>query len=237
MISVHPTKCKALRLDQMPTYSLLNRLNYNFFKYLIRFGSVPYFRIRYTGLNNIPAEGGVLAVSNHQSHLDPPLVGAGCPRRMNYLARESLFRFAPFGRFIYSVGAIPLDREGVGLSGIKESLKRLKRGEMLLVFPEGTRTPDGEIHRFKPGFTALAVRSKSAVLPIAIEGAYRAWPRQAAFPRPRVVNVHYGPPILPREYENMDERELVRLVEERVRQCQAVLRKRPVFGKRSGEDA
>ncbi|MCC6126608.1 MAG: 1-acyl-sn-glycerol-3-phosphate acyltransferase [Pirellulales bacterium] len=215
----------------MSNYSLLNRLQYQFFKYLIRCFAAPYFRIRYSGLENIPAEGGVLAVSNHQSHLDPPLVGAGCPRRMNYLARETLFRFAPFGRLIYAVGAIPLDREGVGLSGIKESLRRLKKGEMLLVFPEGTRSPDGEMHAFKPGFTALAVRSKSAILPIAIEGAYRAWPKQAKFPRPRMVNVHYGPPILPNEYENIDERELVKLIENRVRQCQAELRKRPVFAK------
>ncbi len=168
----------------MPTYSFLNRLHYNFWKCLIRTCSVPYFRIRYTGVKNIPREGGVLAVSNHQSHLDPPLVGSGCPRRMNYLARETLFHPAVFGRFIYSVGAIPLDREGVGLSGIKESLKRLKRGEMLLVFPEGTRTPDGEIHTFKPGFTTLAVRSKSAILPIAIEGATAPGPKRPIFPVP-----------------------------------------------------
>lgn len=215
----------------MSAYSFLNHCQYNLYKNLIRFFAVPYFRIRYTGLQNIPREGGVLAVSNHQSHLDPPLVGAGCPRRMNYLARETLFRFAPFGRLIYSVGAIPLDREGVGLSGIKESLKRLKRGEMLLVFPEGTRSPDGEIHTFKPGFTTLAVRSKSAILPIAIEGAYRAWPRQARFPRPRPVNVHYGPPILSEEYAKIDERDLITLVETRIRQCQAELRKRPFYTK------
>jgi 1-acyl-sn-glycerol-3-phosphate acyltransferase len=213
----------------MPTDSFLNRLQYNFWKNLIRACAVPYFRIRYSGLKNIPREGGVLAVSNHQSHLDPPLVGSGCPRRMNYLARETLFHPAVFGRFIYSVGAIPLDREGVGLSGIKESLKRLKRGEMLLVFPEGTRTPDGEIHRFKPGFTTLAVRSKAAILPIAIEGAYRAWPKKTRFPRPRSVAVHFGPPILPTEYEAIDERALVKLVESRVRECQAELRKRPLF--------
>jgi 1-acyl-sn-glycerol-3-phosphate acyltransferase len=212
-------------------YSLFNRIHYQFFKYLIRTSAVPYFRIRYSGLENVPREGGVLAVSNHQSHLDPPLVGAGCPRRMNYLARETLFRFPPFGKFIYAVGAIPLDREGVGLSGIKESLKRLKRGEMLLLFPEGTRTPDGEIKRFKPGFTTLAVRSKSAILPVAIEGAYRAWPKRAKFPRPLAVNVHFGPPIQPKEYENISEHELVVLVEARVRECQAELRKRPVFAK------
>jgi 1-acyl-sn-glycerol-3-phosphate acyltransferase len=94
-----------------------------------------------------------------------------------------------------------------------------------------TRTPDGEINRFKPGFTTLAVRSKSAILPVAIEGAYRAWPKQAKFPRPRAVNVHYGPPILPKEYENIDERALLELVESRVRACQTELKKRPVFAK------
>jgi 1-acyl-sn-glycerol-3-phosphate acyltransferase len=215
----------------MSQLSLFNRLQYQLFKYLIRCLSVPYFRIRYSGVENIPSAGGVLVVSNHQSHLDPPLVGSGCPRRMNFLARESLFRFPPFGRLIYSVGAIPLDREGVGLSGIKESLKRLKHGEVLLVFPEGTRTPDGEIKPFKPGFTTLAVRSKSAIVPVAVEGAYRAWPKRAKFPRPRVVNVHFGPPILLKEYENLEERALAALVETRVRECQAELRKRPAFAK------
>ena len=68
------------------------------------------------------AEGGVLVVSNHQSHLDPPLIGIGCPRRMNYLARDTLFRFAPFAWLIRSVDAIPIDREGIGLGGIKEAL-------------------------------------------------------------------------------------------------------------------
>ena len=72
------------------------------------------FGVRYTGQKNIPAEGGVLVVSNHQSHLDPPLVGLGCRRHMNYLARETLFGFAPFRWLIKSLNAIPIDREGLG---------------------------------------------------------------------------------------------------------------------------
>jgi len=87
---------------------------------------------------------GVLVVSNHQSHFDPPLVGIGCWRQMNFVARESLMTFRPFGWLIRSIGAIPIDRDGIGLSGIKESLKLLKRGEMVLIFPEGTRTPPGQ---------------------------------------------------------------------------------------------
>ncbi len=95
-------------------------------------------------------------VSNHQSHLDPPLVGMACHRHMNYIARETLFAFKPFAWLIHSINAIAIDREGLGLAGIKESLKRLKNGEMVLIFAEGTRTPDGEIKPFKPGITSLA---------------------------------------------------------------------------------
>ena len=84
-----------------------------------------------------------------------------------------------------------------GSGGIKESLKRLKRGEMVLIFPEGTRTRDGEIAPFRPGFTALAVRSNAAILPVAVEGAFQVWPRWKKFPGLGRIRVHYGEPILP----------------------------------------
>jgi 1-acyl-sn-glycerol-3-phosphate acyltransferase len=203
---------------------LLARFWYRFIKAMVQLAAVVVYRVRYSGLHNIPTTGGVLAVSNHQSHLDPPLIGIGCPRPMNYLARSTLFRFAPFGWFIYSIGAIPIDREGVGLSGIKESLKRLKRGEMVLVFPEGTRTHDGEIAPFRPGFTTLAVRAKAAILPVAIEGAYQAFPRGRKLPGWGRVRVYFGDPIPPDAFAGRDEHELVAEVERRVRACQKHLR-------------
>jgi 1-acyl-sn-glycerol-3-phosphate acyltransferase len=181
---------------------------------------------RYWGRENIPGSGGVLVVSNHQSHFDPPLVGVGCPRRLNYVARDTLFGFAPFGWLIHSVGAIPIDREGMGLGGIKESLKRLKRGEMVLIFPEGTRSGDGEVGPFRPGFTALAVHSGAAILPVAIEGAFQVWPRWRKFPGRGSVQVRYGVPILPAEFAGCDERELLAKVERRVRECHAWLKNR-----------
>ncbi len=187
------------------------------------------YHVRYFGIRNIPTEGGVLVVSNHQSHWDPPLVGMASRRRMNYLARQSLFRFAPFVWLINSLDAIALDREGIGLAGIKESLKRLKRGEMVVIFPEGTRTRDGEIGPFLPGFTTLAVRAKAAILPVAIEGAFAAWPRWRKLPRPGTIHVCYGPPLMPAEIAGMDERALLAEVERRVRQCQAELRRHPRF--------
>jgi 1-acyl-sn-glycerol-3-phosphate acyltransferase len=135
------------------------------------------------------------------------------------IARETLFEFTPFAWLIRSINAIPIDREGFGIAGIKESLRRLKRGEMVLIFPEGTRTPDGEIKQFRPGITSLAVRSRSAILPVAIAGAFQCWPKSQTFPRPGKIRVHYGRPILPQEYEGLNEEELVNLVENRVSQC------------------
>ncbi len=187
------------------------------------------FQVRYTGRENIPAEGGVLVISNHQSHFDPALIGLGCPRQMNYLARDTLFHFAPFRWLIRSLDAIPINREGIGLAGIRESLRRLKRGEVVLIFPEGTRSPDGRIAPFRPGFTALAVRSKAAILPAAIEGANLAWPRHQKLPGLGRICVHYGKPILPEELVGCDERELVEEVQRRVRACHARLREHSIF--------
>ncbi len=216
----------------MSQRSLLSIAWYSFLRRLLQLFGVLCYRVRYSGMHNIPATGGVLVVSNHQSHFDPPFIGMGCRRRMNYLARDTLFGFAPLRWLIRSLDAIPIDREGLGLSGIKESLRRLKHGEMVLIFPEGTRTRDGEITTFRPGFTALAVRSNSAILPVAIDGAYAAWPRRQKFPSLGRVHVHYGPSILPAEIAGYDERELIAEVERRVRECQAEISRHPAFGRR-----
>jgi 1-acyl-sn-glycerol-3-phosphate acyltransferase len=213
----------------MSQRSLPNRFWYQFLRWLIYLTGVLAYGVRYWGRENIPKDGPVLVVSNHQSHFDPPLIGAGSTRRMNYLARETLFHFAPLGWLIRTVDAIPIDRDGLGLNGIKESLRRLKRGEMVLIFPEGTRTRDGAVAPFRPGFTVLAARTKAWILPVAIEGAFEAWPRSQKLPRLGTIHVCYGRPIPPEEVVGCDERELLAVVERRVRQCHASLRKHPAF--------
>jgi 1-acyl-sn-glycerol-3-phosphate acyltransferase len=213
----------------MSQRSLRSRLGYQFLRWMIYWTGVFFYGLRYFGVKNIPKAGPVLVVSNHQSHFDPPLVGTGSRRRMNYVARETLFRFSPLAWLIRSLDAIPIDRDGLGLNGIKESLRRLKRGEMVLIFPEGTRTRDGEIAPFRPGFTALAARSQAAILPVAIEGAFAAWPRTQKLPGRGTIHVLYGEPISPAEVAAFDERELAAEVERRVRQCLADLRKHPAF--------
>ena len=183
------------------------------------------FRIRCEGRQHVPADGGALVLSNHQSHLDPVLIGLACDRRLNYLARDTLFGFAPFRWLIKSLDAIPIDREGMGLGGLKETLKRLKADEMVLIFPEGTRTVDGEVASLKPGFCALAKRAKVPLVPAAIEGAWHAWPRSKPLPRRSDIHVQFGPAILPDEIAHYDDRELVAEVERRIRQCHALARR------------
>jgi 1-acyl-sn-glycerol-3-phosphate acyltransferase len=183
------------------------------------------FHVRFSGRENIPKEGGVLVVSNHQSHLDPPLIGLGCPRQISPIGRETLFDVPLLGPVMKLLGTIPIDREGMGISGIKESLRRLKHGELVLIFPEGTRSEDGQIAPFKPGFGTLAIRSRAYILPVAIEGAFACWPRSRKLPRLGRIRIHYGEPIPPDQVSRFDDRQLLKEVERRVHDCQAFLRK------------
>ncbi len=160
-------------------------------------------------------------LANHQSHLDPVLLGLACDRRLNFLARQTLFSFPPLGWLINSLDAIPIHREGSGLGGLKETLKRLKRDELVLMFPEGTRTPNGDIKQFKPGFCALARRAGVPLLPVGLDGAFNSWPRWRHFPLPGVVHIQFGPPLRPDEIARLDDTALVAEIEARVRDCHA----------------
>lgn len=175
-------------------------------------------------MRNYPMSGGGLVCSNHQSHLDPVLVGLTSNRRLNYMARKSLFKFLPLRLLISYLDAIPLEREGLGIAGIKECLKRLKSGEMVLIFPEGTRTPDGRISRFRSGFTVIAYRSKVPLVPVAMEGAFDSWPRKALLPQMGRIAVVVGKPIYFEEYEKLSEADLLIELERRIRDCYAKAR-------------
>jgi len=149
------------------------------------------------------------------------------------MARDSLFRLKPMALLIESLGAFPLNRDS-SVSGYKESLRRLKAGEAIMAFPEGTRTPDGEIHEFKGGIARMAQRSGATIQPAAIEGAFACWPRRCSLPRPGRVFIAYGEPLLPEEIGDMDEAALAAEVERRIRELHAELRAHPAFGKAVG---
>jgi 1-acyl-sn-glycerol-3-phosphate acyltransferase len=205
--------------------SFAKRLWYDFLRVAARALGTVCYRIRVRGRENWPATGGGLVLCNHQSHFDPPLVGLTCERRLNYLARDTLFKFFLFRWLIESLDAIPVDREGLGLAGLKETLRRLKRGEFVLVFPEGTRTPDGEVHELKPGFSALATRSGVPIIPVAIDGAFQIWPRKQLLPSPYgVLHLTIGQPISPAELAERSDREIVAMMQERLQALHAQTR-------------
>jgi 1-acyl-sn-glycerol-3-phosphate acyltransferase len=177
--------------------------------FLCRMLGILLLRVRCGGRQHVPATGGVLVMSNHQSNLDPVLVGLAMDRRLNYLARDTLFGFAPFRWLIRSLDAIPIDREGLGLAGLKETLRRLRRGELVLIFPEGTRTRDGSLQPLRPGFCAVARRAGVPLLPVALDGAFDAWPRSRRLPRLARIHVQFAPPLGPSEVAALSDDELV----------------------------
>lgn len=154
-----------------------------------------YFRWRRLGLENMPMEGPALLCSNHQSFIDPPLVGCGLPREIHYLARRTLFRNPVFAAYIRALNAHPVDRDGGGPQGLKAVLDILDQGHPVLVFPEGTRTRDGKIGEAKPGIGLAILKSSAPVLPLRISGAYECYGRHLKFPRPGQVTLSVGKPV------------------------------------------
>ncbi len=204
--------------------TLVQRAGYDAIRVVARAFAVLVYGLRVVGRENWPETGGGLICANHQSMFDPPLVGLTCERRMNYLARDTLFRVPILAPLIRFLDAIPIDREGLGLSGIKETLRRLKVGELVLIFPEGTRTRDGEMGPLKPGFISLARRGGVPLIPVGLDGAYQAWPRTARFPRFGRIAVVIGNPIGPEQIAAASDDELLAELELRIRKCHAQAR-------------
>ncbi len=151
-----------------------------------------YFRWCVHNPERVPVEGPVILASNHASFLDPPLVGSGIPRPINYLARESLFRVPIFGAYIRALNSVPVDRDGAGAKGLKMILDRLLKGGGIILFPEGTRTTDGELQPARSGVGLTVIKSDAPVVPVRVSGTFRAWNRKMIIPRPRRIQVAYG---------------------------------------------
>jgi 1-acyl-sn-glycerol-3-phosphate acyltransferase len=179
--------------------------------------------IRATGRENIPRQGGVLLLSNHLSHFDVFVLGLLLPRTLNYVARSTLFK-PGLGFFIRSVGGFPIQRDGAGAQGLKETLRRLRNGSIVTFFPEGTRSPDGRLRPLKPGIAALASRARVPIVPAGLAGTFEAWPRSQLAPRPHAIRVHYGRPILPAELHGLEPDAVLDLLARRLEECASIAR-------------
>jgi 1-acyl-sn-glycerol-3-phosphate acyltransferase len=180
--------------------------SYNCFRRLCKFGLVLWNRFSSRGSEHVPATGGCVICANHASFLDPPVVGVGLPhRQVRFMARDTLFK----GRFMKwllpSIGVIPLDRSRGDISALRKTIQSLKSGAVVGLFPEGTRSPDGNLQEPKGGIGFLIAKAGVPVVPAYISGTFRAYPRGVRFIRPCKVSITYGPPILPAEFAALAE--------------------------------
>lgn len=152
------------------------------------------FGLKIVGRENLITEGPVLVASNHQSFLDPPLIGNLYETEMVFLARKTLF--VGFFKWLYPQwNAIPVDQDRPDMSSLKTIIRRLKEGHRVLVFPEGARTLDGEIGEAAPGIGLIAAKSGAVIQPVRISGAREALPRGSARIRFARITVSVGPAI------------------------------------------
>jgi 1-acyl-sn-glycerol-3-phosphate acyltransferase len=176
---------------------------YRFCRLLGRVVCAAMFRFRARRLERVPA-GPALFACNHQSYLDPVLAGIALERAVHFMARRSLF-VGPFGWLIRKVHAFPVDRDQADLGATRRAIGLLRSGASLMVFPEGTRSRDGRLGRVRPGAALFARRAGVPIVPVYIDGSFRAWPPQHWLPWPAAVRVWYGEPLAAPEGE--EERE------------------------------
>jgi len=154
-----------------------------------------FFRAHWHGAEHVPLDGGVVLACNHLSNLDPVLLAAGCPRHISYLAKIELFRVPVLGQLIPRYGAIPLRRSASDPDAIRLAECVLERQQVLALFPEGTRSRDGQLKPFRFGAARLALKYNVPLVPAAIVGTDQAMPTGAHFPQRTRVHIAFAPPL------------------------------------------
>jgi len=170
---------------------------YRFLQLCLRVVVPAYFRYRARGLEHVPRHGAALFVVNHQSFLDPLMVGIPLSRPVRFLARDTLYRGPMIRAFLNKVYAIPVNRDAASSTTIRQAARQLQQGFLVGIFPEGTRSSDGQIGALKPGFIALVRRADVPIIPVGLAGTGAAFPRGAWFVRPTKCRVVFGAPLQP----------------------------------------
>lgn len=168
-------------------YAVLHALSKPIFKI--------FFRLSAYGIENIPKEGGAIIAPNHQSFLDIPIVGSAMPRKMYTLGKKEFIESKKGGWFYRSMGGIPIDRNSVDLGGLKLSINVLKQGNLLLLFPEGTRSTNGRVGHIRKGAIFLSYKALVPIVPVGLAGIEKALPKDARFPKPVHIVITFGKPI------------------------------------------
>jgi len=176
---------------------------YGFCHYVLRVMFDMFFRGEVIGVENLPQRGGFLLAANHASFIDPPMIGCHLSRQIAYFARKTLWKGGISSWWLDAVGTIPVDRDGgQDVSAIKRVLKALKAERGLILFPEGTRTPDGNLQPAKTGVGFIACKTQVPVIPVRIFGSYEAFGKGRGLHLGTPVSVVFGRPIPPSAYDD-----------------------------------
>ena len=167
------------------------------FRPAVWLGARTYFGIRFDGTRHIPATGPLIIVPNHVTYADPVLISIPVRRPVNYMAWNALFEVPGLALLIRRLRAFPVEIESADPKATREAMRLLQGGEAVMIFPEGGRSVDGRLQRFKPGAFRLACSLGTPVLPVTITGGHEAWPPGRTFPRPGRLTVTYHPLITP----------------------------------------
>ena len=191
---------------------------YGLFHYLSVVVYDMFFRGEVIGTEHLPKTGAFLIASNHASHLDPPIIGSFVQRQVCFFARKSLWKPGIPAWWLDAVGTIPVDRDGgQDVSAIKRVLRALANDKILILFPEGTRSPDGALQTPKPGVGMIVCRTQVPVVPARIFGSFEAFGKGIGFPRAGTpVSVVFGPPLSPSEYDPGSGKERYQQASERI---------------------
>lgn len=155
------------------------------------------------GAENLPETGGVIMASNHQSFLDPMLLGAAARRPISFMARKTLFDNPFFGKLITALHAFPIDRGGADKAAMKVMLAKLEARKVVIMFPEGTRTHDGSIIPLQVGMAMFAVKGNAPIVPTVIDGAYEAWPRNKKCFSFKSISIGLGKPVNAEDFAHL----------------------------------
>lgn len=170
-----------------------------------------FWRARWIGTENIPANGSLIVAANHQTYIDPFWISCPIKRPVRYLAWDAAFNWPLVGTFMRLLGAWPLQLEGSDPAPIRRSMQWLREGGAVVIFPEGGRGhTDGSMKRFKPGAVRMALETGAPILPVTIRGGNRVWPSNYRFPRLEPIEIVYHAPFSIEQCEDEETRECAR---------------------------
>lgn len=164
---------------------------YKFSRFLAKIVLKSFFKFKIHGIENIPDNGRLIICSNHINLLDPPVLGVAINRQISFMAKKELFKNKLLSFIVSRLGAFPVNREGNDIRAIKNALKVLKNGNVLGIFPEGTRVKDFDLDNAKAGVAMIAIKSKTPIIPILIKSNYKLFSK---------IDIFIGSPIEFNEY-------------------------------------